>query len=49
LKVAELLIPEETVSPEEIKELKTLRKEALSGECVSYEDVLRKHGAKTTA
>ena len=39
--IAELLIPEEKVSPEEMKELKALRKEALSGESVSFEDVLR--------
>jgi hypothetical protein len=34
---------------EEMKELKALRKEALSGECVSFEDVLKKHGPKSVA
>jgi len=43
--LAEMLIPEEEASPEEMKELKALRKEALRGECVSFEDVLKKHGA----
>jgi hypothetical protein len=47
--IAELLIPEEEASLEEIKELKTLRKEALSGKCVSFEDVLKKHGVKPNA
>jgi hypothetical protein len=47
--LAEMLIPEEEVSPEEVKELKILRKEALSGKCVSFEDVLKKHGAKPLA
>lgn len=40
--LSELLIPEEEVSPEEMKELKALRKEALSGECISFESLL--HG-----
>lgn len=44
--IAERLIPEEKVTPEELRELKALKKEALSGECVSFEDVLEKHGAK---
>jgi hypothetical protein len=44
--LADMLIPEEEVSPKEVKELKIQRKEALSGECVSFEDVLKKHGAK---
>lgn len=43
------LIPEEKASPEEIKELKALKREALRGECVSLEDVLKKHGAKKSA
>jgi predicted nucleic acid-binding protein len=38
---------QEKVGPEEMKELKTLRKEALSGECVSFADVFRKQGAKS--
>jgi len=47
--IAERLIPEEKVTPEELRELKALKKEALSGECVSFEDVLKKHGAKRSA
>ena len=47
--LAELLIPEEKVTPEELRELKALKKEALSGECVSFEDVLKKHNAKRSA
>jgi hypothetical protein len=47
--IAERLIPEEKVTPEELRELKWLKKEALSGECVSFEDVLKKHGAKRSA
>ena len=41
---AERLIPEEEVTSEELRELKAFKKEALSGECVSFEDVLKKHG-----
>lgn len=40
------IIPEEKVSPEEMKELKALKREALRGECVPLEEVLKKHGAK---
>ena len=40
-----LFLKPEEVNPKEMKELKALRKEALSGECVSFEDVLKKHGA----
>ena len=47
--IAERLIPEEKVTPEELRELKALKKEALSGECISFEDVLKKHGAKRSA
>jgi hypothetical protein len=36
----------EEISPEEMKELKTLKKEALNGNCVSFEDVLKEHEAK---
>jgi len=43
------LIQEEKVSPEEVKELKALRREALRGECVPLEGVLKKHGAKKRA
>ena len=45
----ESLIPEEKVSPEEMKELKALKREALRGECVPLEEVLKKHGAKKRA
>ncbi len=44
--LAGMLIPEEKVNPEEIKELEALKKEALQGESVSFEEVLKKHGAK---
>ncbi len=47
--LTKLLIPEEKVTSEEVKELKALKKEALSGECVSFEEVLKKHGAKSRA
>jgi hypothetical protein len=47
--LAEMLIPEEEVTPEEVKELNILRKEALSGKCVSFEDVFKKYGAKPLA
>ena len=43
------IIPEEKVSPEEMKELKALKREALRGECVPLEEVLKKHGAKKRA
>ncbi len=43
------LIPEEKVTPQEMKELKALKKEALQGECISFEEVLKKHGAKKRA
>ena len=42
-------IPEEKVTPEEMKELKTLKEGALQGECVSLEEVMKKHGAKKRA
>ena len=45
----ESMIPEEKVSAEEIKELKALKREALRGECVPWEEVLKKHGAKKRA
>ncbi len=47
--LADMLIPEEKVSPKEMKELKTLKNEALKGECVPFEEVLKKHGAKRSA
>ena len=40
--LAEMLIPQEEVSSEEMKELKALRKEALSGECTPFESVLQR-------
>ena len=40
--LALLLMPEEKVSPEEMEELKTLKEEALRGECVSLEEVKAK-------
>jgi hypothetical protein len=43
--LAESLFPEEKVSPEEIKELKALKREAMRGECVSLQEVLKAHGA----
>jgi hypothetical protein len=45
----ESMIPEEKVSPEEMKELEALKQEALHGECVPLEAVLKKHGAKKRA
>ena len=47
--LAERLIPEEKVTSEEMRELKVLKKEALSGECVCFEDVLKRHGANRSA
>jgi len=44
-----LLIPEEKISPNEMKELKVLKNEALKGECVTFDEVLKKHGAKKSA
>lgn len=45
----ESMIPEEKVSPEEVKELKALKREALRGECVPLAELLKKHGAKRRA
>lgn len=47
--LVESLIPEEEVSPEEMKELKTLKEEALRGECVSLEEVKAKYRVKKRA
>jgi hypothetical protein len=47
--LADLLIPEEKVSPKELEELDVLKNEALKGECVPFEEVLKKHGAKRNA
>jgi hypothetical protein len=45
------LLPEETVSPEEIRELQALRREAKKHpeNLVPLEEVLKKHGAKKRA
>jgi hypothetical protein len=45
------VLPEETVSPEEMKELKALRQEAKKHpeNLVPLEEVLKKHGAKKRA
>jgi predicted HTH transcriptional regulator len=45
--IAEWLIHEEKVTSEELREIVVLKKEAVSGECVFFEDVLKKHGAKS--
>ena len=45
----ESLLPEEKIAPEEMEELETLKQEALRGECVPLEEVLKKHGAKKRA
>ena len=47
--LAESLIPVEKASPDEIKELKILRREAIAGECVSLEDVQKKNAKKKGA
>jgi hypothetical protein len=47
--LSDMLIPEEKVTPKEIKELKTLKKEAHNGECIPFEEVLKKHRAKSNS
>lgn len=47
--LAESLIPEEKISPEEMEELKTLKEEALRGECVSLEAVANGDDASSKA
>jgi hypothetical protein len=47
--LAESLIPTEETSPEELRALKVLRREATGGECVSLEAVLKKHAKKKDA
>lgn len=47
--LAESSIPEEEVSPEEVKELKEIEAEMQQGECVTLEEVKRKYGAKKRA
>ncbi len=43
------LIPEEEVSPEEIKELREIEAEMNRGECVTLEEVKQKYGTKKHA
>jgi peptide subunit release factor 1 (eRF1) len=43
------LIPEEKPLPDEVKILKARKKEALWGECVPLEEVMKKHGRKESA
>jgi hypothetical protein len=45
----DLFIREEKLAPEEAKDLKTLKREALRGEYVPLEEVLKKHGVKKRA
>ena len=45
----ESLLPEEKITPEEMTELEALKQEAMRGECVPLEEVLKKHGAKKRA
>jgi hypothetical protein len=47
--LAESLIPKEKASPEEIKELESLRREAECGNSIPLEEVLKKHGVKKLA
>jgi hypothetical protein len=47
--LVESLIPEEEVSPEEVKELREIEAEMNRGECVTLEEVKRKYGAKKRA
>ena len=47
--LAGLLLPEEKLTPQEIREIEVLKNEALKGNCVPYEEVLKKHGAKRSA
>lgn len=47
--LAALLLPTGKASLEELKELKALKDEALHGECVSLEEVLKKHREKSSA
>jgi len=47
--LVESLIPEEEISPEEVKELREIEAEMKRGECVTLEEVKRKYGAKKRA
>ena len=47
--LAESLIPKEKASPEEIKELESLKREAECGDSIPLEEVLKKHKVKKLA
>lgn len=47
--LVESLIPEEEVSPEEVKELREIEAEMNRGESVTLEEVKRKYGARKRA
>ena len=47
--LVEALIPEEKISPEEVKELHEIEEEMKRGECVSLEEVKAKYGVKKRA
>ncbi len=47
--LVESLIPEEKISPEEVKELREIEKEMERGECVPLEEVMAKYGVKKRA
>lgn len=47
--LVESLIPEEEISPEEVKELREIESEMNRGECVTLEVVKKKYGAKKSA
>ena len=47
--LVESLIPEEEVSPEEVKELREIEAEMDQGECVPLEEVKQKYGTKKHA
>lgn len=42
-RIEHILIPEEEISKEELKELETRRKEMLRGESIKLEALLKKH------
>jgi hypothetical protein len=44
--LAESLIPKEKATPEEIKELESLKREAECGDRITLEEVLKKYGVK---
>jgi hypothetical protein len=47
--LVESLIPEEKISPEEVKELREIEAEMNRGECVTLEEVKKNYGAKKRA